>query len=652
MRRSTACLRSLSALALAILLSAAVQAQSSTAVDVPGRWTRIGPDSGIALSLAAAPSRSSTIYAGLQGGGVFRSTDGGVSWTFAATRLGRDPRVNALSVDAKQPGIVYALTDSGLFRTTSGGDGWARLSPPGSTEHFPTAVAADPRRAGIVYVALDGGAILVSADRGQSWKEIGSPTDITYRLVFDPVTSSTLYAVTSSSGGVFRSTDSGAHWTQITGGVLPAQAQVAAFAIDPRRPQTLYFATFGKAPYRSVDGGRHWTQGSATAFGKQPNVWALAVDPGSSTVFAGTPRDGVFRSTDGGATWHRAGAGLPDLTVNALLATDSGLFAGSQAGVSASRDRALTWRTGRGIKANSISSLAIDSQDPPRMYIFDGLHLSKSASRGTSWTRLPAPNNNQFIGPTGPVVVHPHDPQQLELGYIGAVARSDDGGHSWAIHYGVGCVYPNRILLDPDDAEILYTSGGFAIGACGLQPDACDSFKFDHGQTSCLRDATIGQLGVIVIAVDPDSTSHLYAGRDKLYESLDAGATWTVRSAAIKPNILIFDPAARGVLYAALNTGGVARSIDNGVTWLASTAGLPPHAPLVSLAIDPVHTSTLYAATSLAAYRSIDSGATWARVGTGLDDVFVNEIAVDPIDPDILYAATYGGGLMMFRVPQ
>ena len=104
--------------------------------------------------------------------------------------------------------------------------------------------------------------------------------------------------------------------------------------------------------------------------------------------------------------------------------------------------------------------------------------------------------------------------------------------------------------------------------------------------------------------------------------------------------------------YAALNTGGMARSIDGGTTWQASTTGLPPHAPLASLAIDPVHTSTLYAATSLTAYRSIDSGATWARVGTGLEDVLVNGIAVDPINPEILYAATYGGGLMTFRVPQ
>ncbi|HEX3529372.1 MAG TPA: hypothetical protein VH988_20130 [Thermoanaerobaculia bacterium] len=641
MHRHTACLRSLSTLVLAILLTAAAEAQSA------GRWTRIGPDGGSVLALAAAPSRSSTMYAGLQGGGVFRSTDGGVTWTFAGTRLGRDPRVNVLSVDAKQPGTVYALTDSGLFRSTSGGDGWVRMSAPGGSDRFPTDIAADPRRAGTVYVALDGGAILVSADRGLSWKEIGSPTDLTDRLVFDPVTSTTLYAVTASSGGVFKSTDSGGHWTSITQGVLPVQAQVAAFAIDPRRPQTLYFSTFGQAPYRSVDGGRHWTQGSAAGLGKPPNVWALAVDPVSSVVYAGTPLDGAFRSTNGGLTWQKAGP-LPDPSVNALLATGSGLFAGSRSGVSASHDRAVTWRAGRGIKGDSVSSLAIDSQNLPRMYIFDGA-LFKSENRGASWTRLVPPSGTQYVGPAGPVVVHPNDPQQLELGYVGEVMRSDDGGHAWVNHYSVGCIYPGRIVLDPNDSEVLYTSGGFAFGGCVLQPYACDSFKLDHGQVSCLRDPVISQLGVAVIAVDPDSSSHLYAGGDKLYQSLDAGATWSVLSAAIRPAVLVLDPAAHGVLYAALNGGGVARSGDGGATWQISRAGLPPHAALLALAIDPVHSSTLYAASTIAVYRSTDSGATWAPLGTGLDEVFVDDIKLDPLDPGILYAATLGGGVMMLQ---
>lgn len=643
MRRPTVCLRILSSLALAILLTATAKAQ----------WTRIGPDGGVVTALAAAPAQPATVYAGLRGGGMFRSLDGGGSWAYAGAGLGRTPDALGLAVDAGRPGTVYAITNFGLARTTNGGVSWKPVSPTGSAGHLLTAVAADPRRSGVVYVALDGGGILASADRGRTWNHLSGPPDTVLVLAIDPVVSTTLYAGTQFSG-VFRSTDAGIHWRGITRGIHPSVTRVVAIAIDPHHPQTLFFATGGDAPYRSVDGGAHWTK-SFTGLGQQPDIRALAIDPAhSATVFAASPRDGVFRSLDGGLTWRPADAGLPDLSINALLAAGSGLFVGSQSGVAASHDRALTWRTGRGLKGNSISSLAIDSQDPPRMYAFDGSHLFKSASRGVSWIRLPLPPpaGSDFLAPTGPVAVHPDDPQQVELGFIGSVARSDDGGRTWANGFGVGCVYPGLVVIDPHDPEVLYTSGSLVFGACDQQPGACNSYKFDHGQVSCLRDPAINPWGMPVIAVDPAASNHLFASGDKLYHSVDAGATWSVLSAAISPFVLLLDPVHSGTLYAGVFPAGVGRSADGGATWQIATAGLPTDTPVLSLAIDPTLPSTLYASTFYAVYRSTDSGATWAPLGPGLEQVLVWRIVLDPLDPGILYAATYGGGVMELRVPR
>jgi len=104
-----------------LLLTATVGLQTSSAADVPGRWTRIGPDGGRVSVFAAAPSRPATVYAAVSGSSVFRSPDGGVSWTFAGRGLGTRPIVNGLAVDAAQPDRVYASTAHVLFRSANGG---------------------------------------------------------------------------------------------------------------------------------------------------------------------------------------------------------------------------------------------------------------------------------------------------------------------------------------------------------------------------------------------------------------------------------------------------------------------------------------------------------------------------------------------------
>jgi photosystem II stability/assembly factor-like uncharacterized protein len=648
--RSSTCLRSPAALALTVLLCAVASAQSSTAVDVPARWTRIGPDGGVVAALAVAPSQPATVYAGLRNdGGVYRSIDGGLSWRFAGAGLGRTESVTALAVDAAQPGTVYAVAGIVLYRSVNGGASWASVKPIASPVSVVT-VAADPQRSGTVYAALAGRGIATSVNRGGTWKELGGPADTT-KIVIDPVSPETLYAGTLSSG-LFKSTDGGLHWKAIARDIHPVLTTVAALAIDPQHPRTLVVARQGDAPYRSVDGGGRWTKTHSAGFPAEPDVRALAFDTATSAMLAGTAENGVFRSGGGGLAWQPASAGLPDSFINALLGAPGGLIAGSQTGVAASHDHGQTWTVGRGVRGTIVSSLAIDSQSPPRMYAFGDGRLFKSANRGGSWTRLTLTPPPVSGSPTalGPVAVHPGNPLQIELGYEGAIARSDDGGGSWGDGTEIDCFRPQRIVVDPNDSEVLYVNGSFPTTECLVQPGSCDSFKLDHGQVSCLRVTENNPQGWRVVAVDPRSSSHLLSGEGTPYESLDAGATWSALPAAPNSSFLMFDPAQSGTLYAAPYSNGVARSSDNGATWTTGTAGLPPHVLVISLAIDPVHPSTLYATTGKAVYRSTSSGATWEKLGTGLEDVLVVEIKLDPIDPRILYAATLGGGVMRLKM--
>jgi photosystem II stability/assembly factor-like uncharacterized protein len=646
MRRRTPSLRIWSALALMVLLAAAAGAQavSASSASSAGRWTRIGPDGGAVLAIAAAPSRPATIYAGLHIGGVFRSTDAGVTWAYAGHGIGF-AEVAALAVDAARPSTVYAATLGGLYRTTDGGGSWAHVSLGSHTGYSATAVAADPRRSGTVYLALhQKRGIFASADGGNTWRRLnGSPPDFTVILRIDPVNTTTLYAG-EETAGTFKSTDAGAHWQAID------PRGVAALAIDPRHPQTLFLAPKTGSLFRSDDGGRHWTRSDA-GLGTARLVKTLAVDPAiSSIVFAGTADRGVFRSTDGGRAWRPASAGLPNLMANALLANSRGLFVGTYAGVWESHDRAFTWQSGHGLSATRISSLALDSQDPPRLYAFDPAGLFKSADRGASWERLPFPNGPGDLAAVGPVVVDPQNPLRIELGLTGSVARSEDGGLHWQSLFSAGCVNPSRILPDPSDSEILYVNGGFASADCGLQPGACYSYRYDHGQVTCLRDPDFSRLGIPVTAVDPAAPRHLFGGLDTLLQSFDAGASWSPLSSYVLPEIVVFDPVHPGTLYASTYPAGVARSTDGGAAWQVSITGLPSFGVISSLVIDPTLPSTLYASGQFNVYGSTDSGATWTTLGTGIEDALVSQLALDPLDSKILYAATYGGGVMVLHL--
>ncbi|HEX4962770.1 MAG TPA: hypothetical protein VF173_18185 [Thermoanaerobaculia bacterium] len=103
----------------AVLLFAGLAAPAMAGAD---RWTRIGPDAAAIQCVAAAPSRPEIAYAGLGMGGVFRSADGGKSWTWASRGLEWREPIYAFAISPSDPGMVYALTSRGLYKTKNGGD--------------------------------------------------------------------------------------------------------------------------------------------------------------------------------------------------------------------------------------------------------------------------------------------------------------------------------------------------------------------------------------------------------------------------------------------------------------------------------------------------------------------------------------------------
>jgi hypothetical protein len=265
-------MRNVSVLSVAISPSGVVYAGQETSIrrtDNGGQsWKSVHGGTSLIFAIVIDPSQPSTIYAGKNGQGVARSTDGGDSWVLRNDGLpGVAPVVQGFAIDPAVPDVVYAATPNGVFKTTDGAGSWKPAST-GLTSANTFAVAVDPSRLSTVYAA--------------------------------------------TAGGVFKSSNAGTSWSTASKG-LPA-GNVWAIAVDPRSPATLFAGT-SVGPYRSTDAGASWT---ASNSGIASPTLSLVFDRAKSVLYAGT-RSGVFQTSNGGGTWTSVGSGLINPSVNALV---------------------------------------------------------------------------------------------------------------------------------------------------------------------------------------------------------------------------------------------------------------------------------------------------------------------------------------------
>jgi photosystem II stability/assembly factor-like uncharacterized protein len=517
--------------------------------------------------LTIDPSVSSTLYLTMSGGAIFKSADGGLSWSqFKSANVWFAPDAMALAVDPDNSATIYA----GSFANA--------VSPSG------------PNIPG-------SGAILKSTDGGGTWTTVstGIPADAWVRsLLVDPANPGTLYGayVSNNGAGLLKSVDSGESWSvlyTISNDSINSYTMVAA--IGPAGLYAGYFGVSNGGLLRSGDGGSTWSavQNGLESF----NFKVLAVSPANpGTLYLG----GV------GGLYQFAGSAWTSLNLPAIPAEAEFQFPSATA---------------------LVRSLAIDFTNPNVLYVdggrpngcvFDDQVLLKTTDGGANWSNsISPPDSGCLLGgyitsaPTPVFVMDPRDPQSLYLaegededgGYV--LLKSTDGGANWngiwdytnGLQSGI-----NALLIDPANPGIFYAGIGdaFAGAAIGF-------FKSTDGGATWINTG-LTNTAVIVLAMDPTNSSTLYAvtqgiytkpvGFRGMFKSTDAGATWS--------------------------------PINNGLDRLAQVG-----ATIVSLAIDPTDPGTLYAATSGdGVYRTRDGGAIWASFNDGLPTFDIRAIAIAP----------------------
>jgi hypothetical protein len=320
------------------------------------------------------------------------------------------------------------------------------------------------------------------------------------------------------------------------------------------------------------------------------SVRALALDRAQpSTVLAGTTRDGVLRSADGGRNWAGPGAGFWALDVSGIATDRSApqtVWLSTGTGVWRTTDGGASW----GLKSEALSNRSaqcIAFEPASRtLYACTGDGVFRSTDGGEKWARHHSglSRDTRIIG----LAIDPANPKTLHARDAHWVYGSTDGGVTWT-----------KSAADLESSGSI--NGLFALAAvpAGVSPAQAAVFASVHRQFWRSTDgaASFGKSGsglplarVQTVASDADGRT-LWVGTEGegVWRSIDGGATWTESRAgmgAVNVQALLTDPATPGTLYAAAWSKGVYRSGDGGRTWNL-VGGPPPHPDVIALALDP-----------------------------------------------------------------
>jgi photosystem II stability/assembly factor-like uncharacterized protein len=673
------------------------------------QWRMIGPfRGGRTVGAAGIAARPNVFYIGVNNGGVWKTDDYGRTWNpiFDSQPTGS---IGAVAVAPSEPETVYVGSGEGLqrpdlsvgdgmYKSTDGGKTWTHLGLRDGQQI--ASILVDPRNANRLFVAVLGHpygpnserGVFRSTDGGLHFAKVLYKDELTgaVDLAFDPRNPQTVYAVlwqaqqgpwengvfSGPNSGLYKSTDGGANWTQLTGG-LPNFAQglgrigIGIAPSDPNRMYALVEAGRDSGGlYRSEDAGSTWTRVNHEnrIYGRGSDFACVRVDPENKDVIY-IANTSTYRSTDAGATFTAikgapGGDDYHTIWINPtnpdiiLLASDQGatisvnsgrtwsswynqptaqfyhvitdnqfpywVYGGQQesgsAGVaSRGNDGEITFRDWRPVGAEEYAYIAPAPLDPNIVY---GGRVTRY-NRATGAVEDVAPHGNYRFLRTAPLLFSPVDPHIL---YLGAqmVLKTTNGGQTWQ---------PISSDLSRPTYELPASVSGYAEAA----------------KKQATRRGVVYSLGPSYLDVNV-----LWAGTDDglIHVTRDGGKSWqdvtppgmTPWSKVAQLDAGRFDS---GTVYAAINRlrvddlkPHIYRTHDFGAKWRETVRGLPGE-PVNAVREDPVRKGLLFAGTETAVYVSFNDGDDWQPLRLNMPATSIRDLVIHAGD---LVVGTHGRG--------
>jgi photosystem II stability/assembly factor-like uncharacterized protein len=658
------------------------------------RWRSLGPFGGDVFCFAIGPSPEGVVYAGT-GSGIFRSDDGGESWRFSGLA---GERVLSLAVDPRTADTAYAGIDAeepgsgGVFKTTDGGVTWipvrVGLEDPKHEPDSPwfmyrpvNALLVDPHDPGTVWAGLDDrGGLQRSTNEGAEWSSASLPGDV-LSIAANPLLAEVLYVSVDHGRGISRSIDGGNTWSLIAEDVLKRPADdpnipsVRRVAIAPTDPHTMYAVT-SKVAIKSNDGGDSWRV--VVDIQAMIKLSARLVDVGvhpedRDIAWVVTFFHGIYVTNDGGVTWAQVGEGLEcpmeDFGIThkrpktlVVSPVHRRLFLGAQReGVFVKPLGGGAWEESTsGLSATRATSLTCDPHGLSALLAATrGLGVFRSENGGDAWESANTGGGNEcgpidfLVKTSGPIpycrsirdVLWSEGGGPILTASECGVAGSRDRGRSW--DEALGSSWIDTIAAAPSDADIVYASWGFGSGTRF-------SMSVDGGVNWSQCPGLADIRNVRSLAVSPEDPTTVYAGsRLGLYVSRDVCTSWTGPVADIDDgcpsgdstdvSVVAFAPVGPEVVFAGTECG-VFVSADDGDSWIhRGLEGMR----VSTLAFDgPV----VYAGTpGDGVWVSRDLGESWTAIDGPLNRN-INKLTVDSRSRR-LYASTEGNGVFVLELP-
>lgn len=655
-------------------------------------WRCIGPPrGGRVVTVAGHPTEPMTFYFGAVGGGVWKTTDGGVYWENITDGQFTTAAVGAIAVAHSDPNVLYAGTGEatirgdvsygdGVYKSTDGGKTWTNVGL--ADTHHIAQIRIHPQNPDLLYVAALGHAfgpndergVFRSKDGGKNWEKVlfksnkAGAIDLSMDRTNPRILYATLYetirnfwSLTSGGpdSGIWKSTDGGDTWTEITN--------------NPGLP-----------------GGLKGKIGISASPAQANRVWAIIEAEGEKA--------GVYRSDNGGATWEQL-TGNRDLIQRPWYYCH--IFADPQDADTVYINNLKMWKaTDGGKNYTEITTphgdnhdLWIDPQNPQRMINGNDGGACVSFNAGATWSTI----YNQLTGQFYHLDVDTRYPYhvygtQQDNSSIGVPSATEKGGIPWTDCYAAGTGESGYIAVNPTDPNIVF------VGAVGSSPGGGGALqRYDH-RTKQIRLVTVWPEmytgwgadsmkyrfpWTFPITFSPHDAGMLYTCGNQVFRTTDEGSRWEV----ISPDLTRNDPSKLGpsggeitldtsgaehyctisafmesthepgILWAGSDDGLVHLSRDGGAHWQNVTPPALPEWSFITALEQSAHApGTIYLSAtryklddySPYLYKTTDYGATWLRIDGSFPmyqgrPQITRIIREDPIAQGLLFVGTETG---------